>query len=113
MTLLTFREIVTVSILIGMFFLLLGIYLIRHAQWKGDEFLFQGRIYVFIGIIAIVGCIFFCAIAKKQNIVKTPSWYIEKGYTIYLDGIEVDSEKINVNAYNYKADDENKYLILW
>ena len=34
------------------------------------------------------------------------------GYTIYLDGVEVDSDKIDISLYKCSYDDENKIVYM-
>lgn len=51
---------------------------------------------------------------KTQEIEDTYNSDINSGYTVYLNGREVDAKKIifSVGRYNYKFDDANKKIIL-
>ena len=37
---------------------------------------------------------------------------ISKEYTIYLDGVRVDNDKIDISLYNYTVDDEKQVVYI-
>lgn len=66
---------------------------------------------IFVGIVLAVAVI--CGLhfnTQKMNVTKLN---IKEGYTIFINGVEVDADTINIDEYsNIKVDDKNQYIII-
>ena len=69
--------------------------------------------YIFYGLV--VGLFVLMFIAVFVNIThndKDRDEAIREGYTVYLDGVEVDPNTIIIDKYGFHVDDENRYVLL-
>ena len=70
----------------------------------------------FASCFIFLSCIFLgiCFMIGGASIKTHDNWNtaIEKGYTFYLDGVEVQPENIDLDRYEIRYDTENKKVIL-
>ena len=103
-----FNTIMIIIIMI-MLALLVIINMIRYFVTKSKSVLYQQFFYFFLF------CIIFCCWHYKRSI-DNVAYYntcIEKNYTVYLNGNEVEHpDKLNVKSYNITFDDEKKEVLL-
>lgn len=67
---------------------------------------------VFSGVVVgfVLGFVIMSAVKVSND--KRRDAAIDKGYTVFLDGVEVDTGKLDVDKYGFSIDDENQCVML-
>lgn len=75
----------------------------RYGQWMRSRVM----LLIFLGCLL---CIILCIVSyldRHTDIFQEPD---RSGYTVYIDGEEVDPEKIDLSLYSKRYDDENQVI---
>ena len=107
--------IVVSGMFLGFVLFLIGIYKEASARSWGRSSGFAvflsclGLVIIFVSLVYFLYCSNQNKIQEEQRI----EYAVEQGYTIYIDGREVDHMTIDIGSYNnIKIDDENKIIII-
>ena len=105
-------EVIELSLALYAIFLLIVFFILvckSHSHYVNyDKFTVPKLI---VGIFIFCTCLSGIYIYEKRDDALLRN--IESGYIIYINGIEVDADTIDINEYsNIKVDDKNQYIII-